>query len=201
MIEGEKGRGPMGGLRLAALEELSRAGMGRAIMALSELMGERVSLTSAVHLLSPSDALHLLGRQHGLTAGVFVRIAKGVEGGILVLLPEGSLLTLLRLLAEKQVARGDTLTEEDRSVLREVGNILASSYLSALSDRLGRILLPSPPELYLDRATKGMEDLLQQMLVQEMVLVVESHFTTGREGVQGRFFVMAGASSVPVCGA
>lgn len=201
MIEGEKGRGLTGGLRRAALEDLSWVGMGRAAMALSELMGERVSLTTAVHLLSPSDALHLLEGQHGLTAGVFVRIAKGVEGGILVLLPEESLLTLLRLLVEKKVVRGDALAEEDRSVLREVGNILASSYLSALGDRLGRILLPSPPELYMDRATEGMEDLLKQMLVQEMVLVVESHFTTGREGVQGRFLVMTGASSVPVWGA
>lgn len=181
---------------LAALEELSRVGMGRVAMALSELVGERVSLTAAVHLLSPSDALHLLDEQYGLTAGVFIRIAKGMEGGILIFLPEESLLTLLFLLAERKIARSDALTEEDRSALREVGNILASSYLSALSDRLGRLLLPSSPELFMDRATKGMENFLKQMLVQEMVLVVESHFTTGREGVQGCFFVMAGASSV-----
>lgn len=200
MIEEKGGHGDMGGSTLAALEELSRAGMGRAAMALSELMRERISLTSAVYLLSPSEALRLLDGQQGLKAGIFVRILKGVEGGILVLLPEESLLALIRLLAGKKVDRSGALTEEDRSVLREVGNILASSYLSALSDRLGLILLPSSPELFLDRATSAMEGLLQGMVVQEMLVVVESHFEAGRGGVQGRFFVMADVSSVQARG-
>ncbi|MBI3990142.1 MAG: chemotaxis protein CheC [candidate division NC10 bacterium] len=198
MIE-EKGDRERGGSTLAVLEELSGAGMGRAAMALSELMHERISLTSEVHLFSPSEVLRLLDGQQGLKAGVFVRILKGVEGGILVLLPEESLLALIRLLAGKRVDRSAALTEEDCSVLREVGNILASSYLSALSDCLGLILLPSPPELFLDRATKAMEGLLQGMVVQEMA-VVESHFEAGRGEVQGRFFIMADISSVQACG-
>lgn len=186
-----------GGLPLEALQELCHAGMGRASLALSELTGERISLASpAVYLLPPAQASRLFDGQEELAASVLIRIVKGIEGGILVLLTEESVLALIHLLTEREVGQVSALAEGDRSAIQEVGNILASSYLTALGDRLGLILLPSPPELFLDRAASAMEAFLRGMVLPEKILLVEACFEVDRVGVQGRFFLVADASWV-----
>lgn len=174
--------------------EVSGRGLERAAGALSQLTGARIlPAGQAVHLFSPSELLQLLDEGEEPVAGISIRILKGMAGGILVILPEESVLVLLGLLTGR---RGSfrALAEEERSAILEMGNILASSYLSAFGDRLRCAFIPSPPELLLDKAAEVLAALLDRVALPERALVVEARFRGDQGEVQGRFFLLGDPS-------
>ena len=54
----------------------------------------------------------------------------------------------------------------DQSAILEVGNIMISSFLSATSDLLGIIMLPSPPVLVVDMTHAVIESLVASMTIE-----------------------------------
>jgi chemotaxis protein CheC len=90
-----------------------------------------------------------------------------------------------------------SLSEAERSAVQEVGNILASSFLSGLADLLGKRLLPTPPELYVE----DLPGLMQQVMADfegkgSEVLMVEALFEDPGQRFEGRFYVLPEAASL-----
>ena len=56
--------------------------------------------------------------------------------------------------------------EMDQSAILEVGNIMISSFLSATSDLLGIMMLPSPPALVVDMTHAVIESLIAGMTIE-----------------------------------
>lgn len=170
--------------------EVGGQSLERATLALSHLTGTRILPAGhAIHFLSPSELFQLLSDGEELVAGISIRILKGMGGRILIILPEESVLALLDLLTGR---RGSlpALAEEERSTILEVGNILASSYLSAFGDRLGCAFIPSPPELLLGKAEEVLATLLHRATLPEWALIVEARFRGDQGEVRGRFFLV-----------
>jgi chemotaxis protein CheC len=96
---------------------------------------------------------------------------------------------LLLLLGAGEEPR--SLSDQERSAVQEVGNILVSSFLSGLGDLLGKRLLPSPPEIHLNDqpglTRQVMADLAEQG---SEVLVVRALFEDPEQRIEGHFFVL-----------
>jgi chemotaxis protein CheC len=89
------------------------------------------------------------------------------------------------------------LTETERSAIQEVGNIVASSFLSELGDRLGRRFLPSAPEIHLDNVPRVLRGVLAS--VRELgtdVVVVHAVLEDRERRIQGRIFVVPAVSAL-----
>ena len=183
-----------------ALLEISNIGMGHAATALSQLIGETVELRVSRITLTGTDRLsQLFGGTARKVAGIRLQMLGEARGMILLTFPDGSARSLLtRLLGGDRRKR--RLDELGISTLKEVGNILASAYLTALSGLLGLTLIPSVPSLSYDTAAAVLDPLLGPLPgAEERALVVETEFHTPREGsaaIGGHFFLLPEVASL-----
>ncbi len=136
-----------------SLVGLGDLGMRGAAQALADLLGVAPALTvSSVEIIPLGGAAGLLAHADGIVAGVAFRLYGGTTGRFVVLLPREAAFALVTTLSGREVGRPPALTEEDLSILKEVGNILGSAYVSALANRLGMPIILSIPHLVFDRS-------------------------------------------------
>ena len=142
---------------------LGDLGMRGAAQALADLLGEAPALTvSSVEMVSLGAAGSLLPHAESIVAGVAFRLSGGTRGRFVVLLPREAAFALVATLSGREVGRHPALTEEDLSLLKEVGNILGSAYVSAMANRLGVPIMLSIPHLVIDRSEAVLAATLPQ---------------------------------------
>jgi len=137
---------------LDRLRELASIGAGHAATALAQLTGRTCEMT-VPRLRAGSAGARAY-------AGVLFE-CHGGPGGVLALLFSADTCRRLldRLLGE---AERELSSAESRSVLCEVGNILASHAANAFADLLGEAVMPSVPELALEDADSALADFLSR---------------------------------------
>ncbi len=131
-------------LQRSALLEIANIGSGNAATALSQMLGKPVEISYAEALLATlAEAADKIGAAAAPSAVVDTPVAD--DGGkVLLLFPDGAGEQLCELF-------GTSIDDEmGRSALREVGNILASSYLNAVVEMTGMALAPQPPTIEVD---------------------------------------------------
>jgi chemotaxis protein CheC len=186
------GKGDGRDATLRKLHLLSEHSMRRAGDSMAALLGHPVRLTVSSITTLPVGALPGLAALDdvGVTAGLRFQITGEAGGQIVILFPLRTIFRMLRvLLGTREELR--SLTEEERSAVQEVGNILASSFLGGLSDLLGKRLMHTPPEIHVDdfpglmrQVMAGVEGALSD------VLVVQASFEDPEQRIEGRLFVL-----------
>jgi chemotaxis protein CheC len=73
-----------------------------------------------------------------------------LTGRTLVLFPISSARFLCDILLRRPTGGTTDFEKMEQSSIKEVGNILASAYMNALSDFMGMMLVPSVPSLVID---------------------------------------------------
>jgi chemotaxis protein CheC len=123
-------------------------------------------------------------------AGLRFRILGQGSGWIVLLFSLPTIYRLLQLLVGAPATPRD-LTEMERSAVREVGNLLASSFLSELGDLVGRRLMPSPPELHFEQIARVVRESLASLHpLGAEVVVIQARLEDAEGGIQGQFFVV-----------
>jgi chemotaxis protein CheC len=181
---------------LRRFRALSEESLRRAGESLSGFLGHPVRLTVSAISAVPVGALPGLTAEavSGPMAGLQVRFGGGAGGQIVILFPLATVFRMVNVLLRTQV-RLLSLSETERSAVQEVGNILASSFLSGLADLLGMRLVPAPPELYVE----DFPGLMQQVMADfegkgSEVLMVEALFEDPGQRFEGRFYVLPEAA-------
>lgn len=121
-------------LELDTLREIGSIGTGNAATALSEMLQREVRITMPeVRIMGYNEAIEWIGGPEEITAGVLVRLSGQIAGIMLSVQP----LEFVNLALESMLSRGITeygqLTELENSALVEVGNIMISTFINALS--------------------------------------------------------------------
>ena len=125
-----------------ALNEVGNIGMGNATTALSQLVGKgvRVSMPS----LMVVDTENIIENTKDIeVVGTIVKIVGDISGGNMILYQKKHADMLVDILLEGTDHQNDI--EMRKSVLSEICNVLAGSYLNALSKFLDLTVLPSVP--------------------------------------------------------
>jgi len=188
--------------QLDALKEVSNIGMGHAATALSQLIGERIHLhVPKVSVTDISDVPEIIGGAEQVVAGITLQVLGDARGDILLIFPTQSVKRLLtRLLGHQEEEL--ILNEINTSTLKEVGNILASAYLSALGSLLHMTLIPSIPALAYDMAGAVVDYVLIELSKSgDMALTVETLFKGDAESddhIKGHFFLLPDPKSLDI---
>ena len=125
-----------------ALNEVGNIGMGNATTALSQLIGKRVRVSTPSLMVVDTESI--IDRTKDIeVVGTIVKIVGDVNGGNMILYQKKHADMLADILLEGTDHKNDS--EMRKSVLSEVCNILAGSYLNALSKFLDLTVLPSIP--------------------------------------------------------
>jgi chemotaxis protein CheC len=176
----------------ARVRALSDQSLSRAERSLGLMLGHSVRFAvREVHGVL-SSALPSLAEdaERERLAGLRFRILGQGSGWILLLFPLPAIYRLLQLLMGTP-ATPHPLTEMERSAMREVGNLLVSSFLSELGDLVGRRLMPSPPEIHFEQIPRVVRELLASLHdLGAEVVVIQARLEDSEGGIHGRFFAV-----------
>lgn len=125
-------------LELDTLKEIGSIGTGNAATALSSLIGQQVRIEMPeVRIMGYNEAIEWIGGPEEITAGVLVKMS-GQVNGIMLSVQQ---LEFVNLVLESMLGKGvedySGLHEMECSALIEVGNIMISTFINALSSLAG----------------------------------------------------------------
>jgi chemotaxis protein CheC len=173
-------------LQLDALRELANIASGNAATALSRMLGREVELSvPRVLALTLADAVEACGNSDETITSVVVPLDGDIDGVVLLLIPVRDSQTLCGLLG---VEAG---TDWGSSALREIGNILAASCLTALASMTGLTLGPQPPHLATDMLGAIVSSVVAQTGAStDTVLVLDSELDVADEACSISFLLL-----------
>jgi len=184
--------------QIEVLKEIGNIGAGNAITALAKMLNKRVDMSvPIVKILNFRDIPDILGNSEVIIVGILLEVTGDITGSIMFALDMKSAHSLTDLLMGKQDDPEDgEFNEIEISALKEMGNILAGSYLSALSMLTNLNILPYVPELSIDMAGAILSvPAIAFGSLGDTVLYIETQFTDGAEKVMGEFFLIPDVDS------
>jgi len=183
---------------LDALQEICNIGMGHAATALSQMIGQTINLNvPKVTLASLDQVPDILGGAEQVVVGIYMRVYGDLRGNILLIFPRESAQSLNALLTGQPGSGDLILSEMHASALKEVGNILAGAYLSAVGSLLEMSLIPSVPSLAFDMAGAIVDYILAELGQEsDITLVVETQFYGRGAAIRGHFFLLPDPNSL-----
>lgn len=189
-------------VQLDALKEISNIGMGHAATALSQMIGQQVNLrVPHVTITEISQVPEHLGGAEKMMVGITLQILGDARGSIMLLFPQESAHRLLCSLLGHQ-GKALLMNEVNVSTLKEVGNILASAFLSALGNMLHKTLIPSVPLLAYDMAGAVVDYVLIDLSKSgDLAMMVETDFSGDpNQGfdIKGHFFLLPDPATLDI---
>ena len=121
-------------LELDTLREIGSIGTGNAATALSQMLKRQVRITMPeVRIMGYNEAIEWIGGPEEITAGVLVRLSGQISGIMLSVQPIEFVNLVLESVMDKGITNYEQLSELEHSALIEVGNIMISTFINALS--------------------------------------------------------------------
>ena len=135
------------------LRELGNIGAGNATTAIASMLSIRVNMNvPKVELLEVSKLGASICPEDEIIVGILMEIKMDIEGSMMFLIRLDSAQYLVNKLMMRDSEYKAEFDEMDLSALKEIGNIIAGSYLSALSAMTNLVISPSIPYLAVDMA-------------------------------------------------
>ncbi len=154
--------------QIDALKEVGSIGSGHAAIALSQLLGKRISIAVTRVEVVPSDEFNLfVGGPDTPVATIYLQILGDMRGGIILIFKREDALKLADILMQREKGHTRILTEMDQSAIKEAGNIITGSYLSAMSLLISFKIALSVPRFAFDVVKEVMEGVFAEIMQPE----------------------------------
>lgn len=125
-------------LEIDTLREIGSIGTGNAATALSQILKREIRITQPeVRIMGYNEAIEWIGGPEAVTAGVLVKMS-GDMGGIMLSVQKLELVNIiLEAMLGQSIQGYEDLAELEQSALIEIGNIMISAFVNALSGLAG----------------------------------------------------------------
>jgi len=121
-------------LEIDTLREIGSIGTGNAATSLSQMLGCEVRITlPEVRIMGYNEAIEWIGGPEAITAGVLVGISGELNGIMLSVQPLEFVNLIMRHMLDKELTSYAEMEDLEKSALIEIGNIMISTFINALS--------------------------------------------------------------------
>ncbi|TGE32632.1 chemotaxis protein CheC [Desulfosporosinus sp. Sb-LF] len=177
--------------QLDALREIGNIGSGHAATALSTLLQRRIDMSVPEVWAIPFEQVSaIVGQLDMPQAVIYVKVEGEAPGKAVFFFPVESAQIMVQALFGTNEPMDVYADEMAQSALREVGNILVSSFLIALSQFSGIPLQPSVPALAVDMIGASLDAIfLEDGTLDETVLFIDTQLT-GIPQIEGQFIFL-----------
>ena len=178
-------------VRYDVLREVGNIGAGNATTALSQLINSKIDMNvPKVELLDFQSLAEVVGSAEKLVVGILLNLSGDISGMMMFMMEFSSAHYLVNCLVGKDKENMEAFTEMDLSALKEIGNIIAGAYLSALSSLTNLKIIESIPYMAIDMAGAILSvPAIAFGELGDKALLIESEFKQIDSSVNG-FFIL-----------
>ncbi len=191
MAEGLELNG-LNSFQLDVLREIGNIGAGNAATALAKMLDKKIDMkVPQIKVMKFAEVNEVLGGAETQVVGILLGVMGDIKGNILFMLDTRSAQLLVNILLGQSLDKELEFDELNMSALREVGNILSGSYLTALSALTNLTIVSDVPALAVDMAGAILSvPAIEFGRHSDTVLYIENEFTDGMDSVIGDFFLI-----------
>jgi chemotaxis protein CheC len=183
-------------LQRDALKEVGNIGAGHAATALSQLLNTTVKLSEpTIDVLKFRDLSTRVGYADRIVAALHMYVRGEAPGQMVVLFDREQAFDFVNVFIKRIIGDIQIFDSIVDSTLKELGNILAGSYLTALISLTGINLLPSVPTLSYGTIQAAFRSLMS-ILPDQDVFLIESQFLDPERSVSGQFILIPETGSL-----
>lgn len=184
-------------MRLEALKEIGNIGSGHAATALSNMLQTRISMSVPKVWLVPLEEIEeAMGDMDATRVALYLKVGGEARGKAVFILSISSAEVITATLLGLNEPPDIFQDEMAQSALREVGNILVSSFVIALTQFSGIKLQPSIPALAVDMIGAMIDAvLLEEGEVDDKIVIIDTKLT-GLNEIEGKFLFIPGEGTL-----
>ncbi|MGB8266847.1 MAG: chemotaxis protein CheC [Candidatus Velthaea sp.] len=183
-------------LQKDALKEVGNIGAGHAATALSQLLNTTVKLSEpSIDVIKFRDLATRIGYENRIVAALHMYVRGEAPGQMVVLFDRENALEFVNVFIKRIIGDIQIFDSIVDSTLKELGNIIAGSYLTALVSLTGINLLPSVPTLSYGTIQAAFRTLMS-ILPDQDVFLIESSFLDKGAIVSGQFILIPETGSL-----
>lgn len=178
------------------LKEIGNIGAGNATTAISNMLSIKVNMdVPTVEFLTFQELPTAIGAEEETVVGIYLEVESDISGSMMFLLKMDSARYLVNRLMGRNDGYAEEFSEMDMSAIKEIGNIISGSYLSALSTMTNMVITSSVPYLAIDMAAAILSvPAIQFGQYGDNALLIQTEF--GDEvKIQGFFILMPDVES------
>ena len=180
------------------LREVGNIGAGNAATSLSAMLDRTVDMsTPSVKILDINDATDTLGGAENVVVGILGKLKGDIDGLIVFMIAQDFALAAINFLLQNRTEDCTELTDIEFSVLAEIGNIMISAYIGAISALSGLEILTSVPAVNVDMVGSllsvpaiVMEDY------SDKIIYIENDFMNTEESITANMLLMPSIDSL-----
>ena len=172
------------------LRELGNIGAGNATTSLANMINEQINMNvPKVELIEASKLGSAICPEDEIIVGIFLEVTRDIKGSMMFLMRMESAHYLVNRLMGRDPKNMDPFDEMDLSAMKEIGNIIAGAYLSALSGMTNLTIAPSVPYIAVDMAAAILSvPAIQFVQYGNNALLIETEF--GSDYMIGGYFIL-----------
>ena len=173
------------------LKEIGNIGAGNATTAIANMLGLRIDMSvPEVAFLPVEDLGSAIGAEDEIIVGILLGVEQDIDGSMMFLMDMASAHHIVNKLMMRDDSYSEPFDEMDLSAIKEIGNIIAGSYLSALSGLTNLTIVPSVPFVAVDMAAAILSvPAVQFGIFGDNALMINTEFSDDL-GIKGHFILM-----------
>ncbi len=190
----------MGDKHLDFLKEIGNVGAGNAATALSTMINKKVDITVPnVKTVPIAKVPFILPNPEELVVGIKMDVLGDVEMETLLIFDSKGAKELINLLMMGMVTVEDItqIGDMEKSAMKEVGNIICGSYITALANFTGLYLDPLPPDISVDMISAIISEVsLQIAYTDDRIIFIETLLNIQDVEITGYIFMIPKGESL-----
>ncbi len=172
-------------LQIDVLKEIGNIGAGNAATTLSMMLSKKVDMSvPKVNIIDIQEISNILGGPENQVVGILFTISQDVEGMMMFILKQEFAHLVVNQLMGRDLESFSDFEEMDLSALKEIGNIMAASYVNAISSLTNLGINISVPSIAIDMAGAILSvPAIEFGKIGDKVLFIEEEFMGDGENV------------------
>ena len=179
-------------MQLDVLKEIANIGAGNATTSLSNLLNASVDMSvPTVKFLEFKELGDIIGGAENLVVGILLTLEDDLDGMMMFIMEKDAAHKVVSRLMGRPAVTFDDFDEMDLSALKEIGNIIAGSYLSSISSFTNMVITSSVPYLSIDMAGAILSvPAIEFGKISDKALLIQSRFGDENTVVDGYYILI-----------
>ena len=179
-------------VHLDVLKEICSIGSGNAALSISKMFGVSLHIEiPGINMVNINDAVLKLGGAETVKAGLLIPVATDLNGMLMFLFTHEFASILLKTIIGTELKSFEEIDEMGLSMLNEVANIAASSFVTSISEMTGMKINLLPPSSTIDMVGAIMNvPAVYFANISDKILLMENRFDCGGATANANILLM-----------